>query len=71
MIYLPCQQVSHNFSDIFKQLVHGGKAQLIMKREAKDSEEESQSSQSQSSSQRSTKSFDEFVGVSIKVSRTL
>ena len=64
-------QVSHNFSEIFKLLVNGGKAQLIMKRETKDSEEESSSSQQSSqvtSSQRSAKTFDEFSGISIKVS---
>lgn len=64
------KQVSHNFSDIFKHLVPGGKAQLIMKRaEARDTEEDSQS-QSESSSQRSVKQFDEFSGISIKVSFT-
>lgn len=62
-----CCQVSHNFSDIFKQLVNGGKAQLIMKRETKDSEEDSASQSSQTSSQRSMKSYDEFSGISIKV----
>uniref|UniRef100_A0A7M5WMF7 RecF/RecN/SMC N-terminal domain-containing protein n=1 Tax=Clytia hemisphaerica TaxID=252671 RepID=A0A7M5WMF7_9CNID len=67
------KQVSHNFSDIFKQLVSGGKAQLIMKRaEAKESIEEDSQSQStdQSSSQRSAKQYDEFSGISIKVSFT-
>lgn len=63
------KQVSHNFSDIFKQLVPGGKAQLVMKKEQRNenSEEETQS-QSETSSQRSMKSFDEFSGISIKVS---
>jgi len=66
------KQVSHNFSDIFKQLVSGGKAQLIMKRaEAKEStEEDSQSQSTESSSQRSAKQYDEFSGISIKVSFT-
>ena len=62
-------QVSHNFTDIFKQLVPGGKAQLVMKKEPRNenSEEESQSQSESSSSQRSLKSFDEFSGISIKV----
>jgi len=66
------KQVSHNFTDCFKQLVHGGKAQLIMKKEKRDqqtdTEEDSQSQSESSSSQRSMKSFDEFTGISIKVS---
>lgn len=64
------KQVSHNFSDIFKQLVPGGKAQLIMKKETRDTEDESSQSQSDSASQRSGKNFDEFSGISIKVSFT-
>lgn len=63
------KQVSHNFSDIFKQLVPAGKAQLIMKKETKDSEEDS-ASQSADSSQGRGKSYDEFSGISIKVSFT-
>ena len=60
--------MSHNFSDIFKQLVHGGKAQLIMKRaEANSNPEEESQSQSDSASQRSGKQYDEFSGISIKV----
>jgi len=62
------KQVSHNFSEFFKQLVTNGKAQLIMKKETKDSEEES-SSQDQSSGSRG-KSYDEYSGISIKVSFT-
>ncbi|XP_065648082.1 structural maintenance of chromosomes protein 3 isoform X2 [Hydra vulgaris] len=63
------KQVSQNFSEIFKQLVRGGKAQLIMKKELREEEEHSHS-QSDSSSQRSMKNYDEFSGVSIKVSFT-
>ena len=60
-------QVSLNFSEIFKQLVPNGKAQLIMKKETKESEEDS-SSQEQSSSSGRGKTYDEYNGISIKVS---
>jgi len=67
------KQVSHHFSEIFKQLVPSGKATLIMKNDAVDSQEEEESlpfSQRSSSSQRSMKPIDEFTGISIKISFT-
>ncbi|XP_065071317.1 structural maintenance of chromosomes protein 3-like [Rhopilema esculentum] len=67
------KQVSHHFSEIFKQLVPSGKATLIMKTDAADSQEDEESvasSQRSSSSQRSMKPIDEFTGISIKISFT-
>lgn len=62
------KQVSVNFSDMFKQLVPAGKAQLIMKKEAKESESEESTSQDSGSSR--GKAYDEYSGISIKVSFT-
>eukprot|EP00112_Aurelia_sp_Birch-Aquarium-sp1_P006184 Seg1688.15 transcript_id=Seg1688.15/GoldUCD/mRNA.D3Y31 product="Structural maintenance of chromosomes protein 3" protein_id=Seg1688.15/GoldUCD/D3Y31 len=66
------KQVSHHFSDIFKQLVPSGKATLIMKTDAADSQEDDSemSSQRSSSSQKSMRPIDEFTGISIKISFT-
>eukprot|EP00794_Sanderia_malayensis_P005549 gene5549-6234_t len=67
------KQVSHYFSEIFKQLVPSGKATLIMKTSAADSQDEEDSvgsSQRSAASERSMRPIDEFTGISIKISFT-
>lgn len=65
------KQMSHNFSEVFKQLVPHGKATLVMKTDpVEQAEEEEDSEASQSQSQRSVPLVDQFTGISIKVSFT-
>jgi len=65
------KQMSHNFSEVFKQLVPHGKATLVMKTDPlEQAEEEDDSEASQSQSQRSVPLVDQFTGISIKVSFT-
>lgn len=66
------KQVSYNFTAVFKELVPRGKANLVMKTEAPQTDDEDESSQSQSSSSQSQSRLpsDKFSGVSIKVSFT-
>ncbi|KAL9982921.1 hypothetical protein ACROYT_G005036 [Oculina patagonica] len=65
------KQMSHNFTEVFKQLVPHGKATLVMKTDPVEQVEEEESSEaSQSESQRSVPLVDQFTGISIKVSFT-
>lgn len=63
------KQMSHNFSEVFKQLVSHGKATLVMKTDPVEQpeEEDSEASSQQSSS---VPLVDQFTGISIKVSFT-
>lgn len=62
------KQMSHNFSEVFKQLVSNGKATLVMKTDPVDQPDEEDG---EGSSQQSTVPLvDQFTGISIKVSFT-
>lgn len=62
------KQMSHYFSEVFKQLVSNGKASLVMKTDPVEQPEEEES---EASSQQSTVPLvDQFTGISIKVSFT-
>lgn len=62
------KQMSHYFSEVFKQLVSNGKASLVMKT---DPVEQPEDEESEASSQQSTVPLvDQFTGISIKVSFT-
>lgn len=63
------KQMSHNFTEVFKQLVPHGKATLVMKTDPVEQTEEEEDSEA-SQSQRSVPLVDQFTGISIKVSFT-
>ncbi|KAJ7385638.1 Structural maintenance of chromosomes protein 3 [Desmophyllum pertusum] len=63
------KQMSHNFSEVFKQLVSHGKATLVMKTDPVEQAEEEEDSEA-SQSQQSVPLVDQFTGISIKVSFT-
>lgn len=63
------KQMSHNFTEVFKQLVPHGKATLVMKTDPVEQTEEEEDSEG-SQSQRSVPLVDQFTGISIKVSFT-
>lgn len=63
------KQMSHNFTEVFKQLVPHGKATLVMKTDPVEQMEEEEDSEG-SQSQRSVPLVDQFTGISIKVSFT-
>jgi len=63
------KQVSSHFADIFKTLVPGGKASLtLMKDRTQDGDEDSSSQPSSEPSSSQGKIYDNYIGVSIKVS---
>lgn len=64
------KQVTHYFTEVFKELVPHGKATLVMKTDESANRQDDDDDSSASSSQRQVPQVDQFSGISIRVSFT-